>query len=206
MTDANDNVTSLREANIVLLGIKVFVHEISEYLSAVKAVGEIQKDIGKEEWTENIYLVLAEDAIWRQLISSITKVFDNDKTGKYYNCSLKLLKELCLEEKKQRIFPKGKDDSLMRAIDSLYDKYNSIVSLHVRNKKVAHHDLNSLFSSSVPYILFSDVEDLVNETIDLISKIGERLWVVPLEFPPVLSENYKEAILKLINDGEKPYG
>ncbi|MEN6471473.1 MAG: hypothetical protein ABFC62_08400 [Clostridiaceae bacterium] len=200
MTKDIDSVVDHRDADVVWIGLKVFVHEMGKYLAAVKAVGEIQQGIGKKILIENEYLVLAEEAIWRQLVLNITKFFDTEKTGKYYNCSLKMLKTLCLEEKNLNKFPKGQDDPLIRAIDTMYDKYNSTITLYVRNKKVAHHDLNDLFSPSIPYILFSDIEELVNESTDLVYKIGIKLWGIPLEYPSISAENYKEAILRLIND------
>ena len=182
MTDDINSVTTLRDAKIAWFGLKVFAHEIGNYLAAVKAVGVIQKGTGKEIWTENKYLVLSEQAIWRQLVLDITKLFDTEKTGKYDNCSLKMIKALCLEEKYLYLFPKGQDDPLIQAIDKMYDKYISTTTLHVRNKKIAHHDLNEIFLSNIPCLLFSDIEELANETIQLIYKIGIRLWGVPLEY------------------------
>lgn len=195
MTNTNDN----RDVDTIWFAIRVFVHEISKYLAAVKAVAEIQKDVGKEKWTDNKYLNIAEDAIWRQLLLDITKLFDKEKTGKHNNCSLKTLKAICLEEK-SHVFPKGNDDLLMRLIDFLYAKYERIVSSEIRNKKVAHYDLSAIYTLSKPYIVFTDIEELISQTTIVIRLIGVRLWGIPLEYPPVLAEKYKEAILNLIDE------
>lgn len=209
MPNVKDNKTKhdlseLYNAPIVWLGVTCFVNEISKYTAAVHAINEIKEDAAKEAWPNNEYLELADEAIWRQLISNITKVFDNDNTCRHDNCSLKMLKNLCIEDKDK--FPDGEMDLLLQALEVLYKNFDSTISVEIRNKNVAHHDLIDLFTGEIKYINFSDVESLVEETIDLISKIGEKLFL-PFVFPPIpsLTEKFKTALLELIKAVDRPH-
>lgn len=80
----------------VLFGITFFLNEIVSYTAAVKAIGEIRETNSYSEWQNNIFLLLAEESIWRELVSNLTKIFDSKSTYGHSNLSIDKLKDLCL--------------------------------------------------------------------------------------------------------------
>lgn len=147
---------------------------------------------------ENEFIKIAYDAISRQLLMDIAKFFDRATTCGNENCSIPMLRELCLSYKD--VFTGSEIDSLIKEIDQLVLKFEDTISKQVRNKKLAHFDLEELFSFNDVQISFTSVESLVVKLGEVISKIGIHLLLIKVEFPSIeeYAVAYKNEVNKLM--------
>lgn len=187
--------------------ITFFVTEIRKYTAAMGAIGKFDDNmLGNKQ---NAYFELSITAVNHLLITEIAKLFDNESTCGHENCSIKRLKELCLKDENVAIFPEDDVKNPIKLIDKLYEKYETVISKKTPDEKIAHHDLSALSSNRIDYILFESIRELVEETSDLIIRIGVRLLCCELKFTPLLelTDKYEEAIKALIdkpnNDNDK---
>lgn len=157
------------EPQIVWYGVTSLFQFAQKYAASLRAYGNVCGD----DDPHNVYLQNSHEAIWRQLLSEISKIYDADKTLGYSNCSMKKLKVSCVADSK--IFPAGNEDELIKCIDGLYARYEELLSKNLRNKKLAHYDLESAFSMEAPTIPFNAIEMFINDTESCLSAIGERL-------------------------------
>ena len=104
-------MTEFSQAQIVWYGITAFLTRIREYIAALKVLNEYCEDL------QNNLLSTSKDAVEQQLLLDIAKIFDPAQYRKSENCSIHLLKELCLKDAKR--FPNGEQDQLIVKIDEL---------------------------------------------------------------------------------------
>jgi len=186
-------VTEFSQAQIVWYGITAFLTRIREYIAALKVLNEYCEDL------QNNLLSTSKDAVEQQLLLDIAKIFDPAQYRKSENCSIHLLKELCLKDAKR--FPNGEQDQLIVKIDELCLEYDKVISRNLRNKKIAHHDLESMFNDTFPQVSFNDLVVLIENYSAILSKIGERLLGGELNFPTIFSLEtaYKDSLNALMS-------
>ena len=187
--------TDYNEPHIVWYGIVSLFQFTQKYAAALRAYGEVYGDKG----SGNVYIDLSQEAIWRQLLSEISKIYDKESTCGSDNCSMKLLYHLCCNN---RHFPDGESDVLLKQIDRLYERYESLLSKRIRNKKLAHYDLEAVFALESTYVPFDDIERFIVDTGSILSKIGVRLLggELSLQYQEFVKE-YKDDLLSLSNKG-----
>lgn len=186
-------MTEFSQAQIVWYGITAFITRIREYIAVLKVLNEYCEDL------ENILLSTSRAAIEQQLLLDIAKIFDPAQYRKSENCSIHLLKELCLKDSKH--FPNREQDQLIVKIDELCLEYDKVISKNLRNKKIAHHDLESMFNDTFPQVSFKDLVALIENYSAILSKIGERILGGELSLPtiPSLEKAYRDSLNDLMS-------
>lgn len=184
-----------REPHIVWTAIVSLFHFAQNYTAALRAYAEVYRD--KET---NAYIDISQEAIWRQLLSEISKIYDKEATCGKNNCSLRQLYFSCLHHKG---FPNDKNDAILKQVDALYARYKSLFPLELRNKKIAHYDLEAMFAHEQAEIPLDDVELFINDTADILSQIGGRLFGAELANKySELVEKYKNSLLSITVKGD----
>ena len=179
------------QSHIVWYGIVTFLTRIRQYVAILKVMNTIP-------YKENPFLETAMGAVEQQLLLDVAKLFDPAYYNKREeNCSLNLLKQLCLTDQKR--FPKGETDPLIGKIDEISGKFKSVVSKRLRDKKIAHHDLTAMFNDELGHVIFGDAVSLIEEMSDLTIEIGERLMGPTLQYPSLsaLEDAYQNAFNEL---------
>ena len=187
--------TDYNEPHIVWYGIVSLFQFAQKYAAALRAYGEVYGD--KE--SGNVYIDLSQEVIWRQLLSEISKIYDKKSTCDFDNCSMKQLYHVCCNHPR---FPDRENDELLKQIDDLYESYKSLLSKKLRDKKLAHYDLEAVFALESPYVPFDDIERFIVDTGSIFSKIGVRLLggELSLQYQEFVKE-YKDNLLSLSNKG-----
>jgi len=139
----------------ICLAISVFIDEVKNQVAAIRACERIPKDRREA----NVFLTTIGDALWRELLTGIAKMFDppNGHKGDE-NCSFLRLREECM---RSGLFPCGKDDELIKMIDSLINFYNALPIRNARNKQLGHHDVKQIFKGEVINVSVDEVERIV---------------------------------------------
>lgn len=106
--------------------LTVFINEVRKYLAACNAINNYEIEYGDK----NEFLSLSKEIIEREIFAELGRIFDRDKTRGIENNSINLLKSL-LEDKTDNI-----SEGYVFHIENLYKKYNAVISLEVRNKKL----------------------------------------------------------------------
>ncbi len=162
------------------------------YTAALKAYGEIYKG----DSSGNDFIDISQESLMRQLLSELSKIYDRESSCGRDNCSIKQLRKMIsmIEEigSKDRV-------ELLRQIDELQKSYECLLPSDVRNKKIAHYDLKSIQIQFGPsYVLFKDIEKLVEGTDSLFAKIGNTIFAGELFSPYYyLVKKYKESLLEI---------
>ena len=176
----------------------VFVKEVNEQAAAIRAYCNVFSD----QECNNVYINRANDAIWRELLSEIARIFDSAGEGTNKNCTLLRLKLLCLSEPYSALFPGGAKDNLIQSLDDLFVRYNQLPIKKSRRKQLAHHDLKQVIGGECIEISFEQVENLVKNTTEVFSKIYTRfsLGVFEISFPDykILVECFERDIKNLL--------
>ena len=184
-----------RESHIVWMAIVSLFNFAQSYTAALRAYAEIYRD--KEA---NAYIDISQEAIWRQLLSEISKIYDKEATCGEDNCSLKRLYFSCLHHRR---FPNKENDTTLKQIDALYARYTSLLPLELRNKKIAHYDLDAMFTHDQVAIPLDDVEQFINDTADVLLQIGSCLFGAELANKySELVEKYKKSLLSITVKGD----
>ena len=89
----------------------------------------------------------------------------------------------------------------MLKIDELCLEYDKVISKNLRNKKIAHHDLESMFNDSFSQVSFEDLVVMIENYSTILSKVGEKLLGVICKFPeiPDLEKAYRDSLNSLMN-------
>lgn len=182
---------NFKTAEFVWLGVVSLFQFAQKYTAALKAYGEIYGD-GE---TNNPFIDISHSALWRQLISELSKIYDREKTCGEDNLSISQLRQLCLNHK---AFPDGATEDILKELGSLQTRYEMLLSKELRNKKLAHYDLISAFTYRVPTILFGEVEQFVLDTSAVLTEVGERLLLGELSIGyESLVQEFKENLYKI---------
>lgn len=179
------------EPHIIWMAIITLFQFAQKYTAALKAYGNVYKDDG----AQNAYIDVAQEALWRQLMSELSKIYDRESTCGSDNCSIQQLRQCCLNHATAM---HGKSSELIAQLDALCKRYESLFSRELRNKKLAHYDLKAVFSQEPPPIPFDDVEQFINETAHTLQQIGDYLLGVEVNFGyDELVKNFQAGLLKL---------
>lgn len=179
------------EPHIIWMAIITLFQFVQKFTAALKAYGNVYKDDG----AQNAYIDVAQEALWRQLMSELSKIYDRESTCGSDNCSIRQLRQCCLNHATAM---HGKSSELTAQLDALCERYESLFSRELRNKKLAHYDLIAVFSQEPPPIPFDDVEQFINETAHTLQQIGDCLLGVEVNFGyDELVKNFQASLLKL---------
>ena len=170
----------------------VFINEVRKYLAACNAINNYEIEYGDE----NEFLSLSKEIIEREIFAELGRIFDRDKTHGIENNSINLLKAL-LEDKTDNI-----SEGYVFYIENLYKEYNAVISLDVRNKKIAHHDLGMLKCESKTKVPFAEIKELVDKTTEFLRLFGETYIRVSTTFVSIdeLEALYRSSIDRLKKD------
>lgn len=179
------------EPHIIWMAIITLFQFAQKYAAALKAYANVYKDDG----AQNAYIDVAQEALWRQLMSELSKIYDRESTCGSDNCSIRQLRQCCLNHATAM---HGKSSELIAQLDALCERYESLFSRELRNKKLAHYDLKAVFSQEPPPIPFDDVEQFINETAHTLQQIGDCLLGAEVNFGyDELVKNFQASLLKL---------
>lgn len=179
------------EPHIIWMAIITLFRFAQKYVAALKAYGNVYKDDG----AQNAYIDVAQEALWRQLMSELSKIYDRKSTCGSDNCSIRQLRQCCLNHATAM---HGKSSELIAQLDALCERYESLFSRELRNKKLAHYDLKAVFSQEPPPIPFDDVEQFINETAHTLQQIGDCLLGAEVNSGyDELVKNFQASLLKL---------
>ncbi len=138
----------------ICVALNAFIDEAKNQMAAIRACESIPED--KKE--TNVFLTTISDALWRELLTEIARMFDPASNSGDENCSFRRLREECLSS---HFFPYGEEDELIKMIDSLICFYKALPIRKARNKQLAHHDMKKIFDKKVIGISIDEVERLV---------------------------------------------
>lgn len=189
-------IASFSDAELVVVALISYIDEIRKCLAAMNAFALIEeKRISVPQVQDSLWEINVE-SVWRRLITDVAKLFDKASTCGKTNCSLKQLRELCLEPDNAELFPNREEDPLIVAIGQLQDQYEKTVSTSTRNQQVAHHDLELLKSGTPSFIKLSELNNLIDETTDIISNVASKLLLFDVVFPPLedMEKHFEKAI------------
>lgn len=183
--------------------LTVFINEIREQAAAIRAY----VNVFCENPPNNVFLQRAYDAIWRELLSEIARIFDSAGEGTNKNCTLLRLKLLCLTEPYSALFPGGAKDNLIQSLDDLFARYNQLPIKKSRRKQLAHHDLKQVIAGKCIEISLEQVEGLIVITTETFANIYTRLYSYCFEIPfpdyDILVKCFERDINKLIDFHKK---
>ena len=166
------------------MNLAVLFNFVRHYAAALKAYGEIYKG----EQSGNDFIDISQEALTRQLLSELSKIYDKESSCGRDNCSIKQLRKMISMH--TEISNKDKT-KFLRQIDELQKSYEFLLPSDVRNKKLAHYDLKSIHTQLGPsYISIKDVERIIRDTDKLFVDIGLSIFAGEVVFP------YESLILK----------
>ena len=182
----------------VCLALTAFVWEIREQAAALRAYANVFQN----RPCDNIFLQRSHDAIWRELLSEIARIFDKARTKSSENCTLFRLRNLCLDEQYSHLFPNGETDNLIQSLDRVFEEYTKLPLTASRNKQLAHHDLKQVIAGECIEISMEQIENLIANTADVFAKIYTRfLDFYEISFPEynLLVDRFEKDIKKLVH-------
>lgn len=189
-----DSMSEFGQPHIVWYAIIPELSQIREYIAILKVLFS-----NYYKGSQNMFIKTSKIAIEQQISLNVAKIFDSAYFGKNETCSLYLLKMLCLKDSGK--FPEKEQDQLIVKIDDICKKYNSMALKKLRDKMLAHYDLEAAFTHSFSKIDFEELEALVEDYSTLISAIGERLLGITMKFPAIteLEQSYIDSLKDLVS-------
>ena len=144
-----------------------FSDEILKCAAATKAYKKVEAE--NPDCSKNKYLSLAANAIWEELLLDITKLFDRARTFGNENCSIEMLKELSQNSSRLNAAQKEK---LLKQADALYAEYQELMPTEVRNKHLAHADLQTILTYQRINISYESIEPFILRVLEFLSDIS----------------------------------
>lgn len=182
--------------------LTAFISEVRGQSAAVKAYWNV---VGKAR-SSNMFLDTAYDAIWRELLLEVAKLFDPSDEGSNKNWSLFRLRDMCLkiplDENYSKLFPNGENLLFACAIDNIYDEYAVLPIKKARNKQLSHHDMSLLSKKEVIKISFAEVEKIVLKISSLLEIIYTHISIAKVSFLDYheLVSSYECSLRQLITE------
>ena len=186
----NNNEPILQEDNkyLVPTAIVCFIDVVINCTAAMNAFDSLTANGRKIPEVQLPLWDLIINSVRDRLISELSKLFDKASTGKNTNCSLEQLKEIYMSSEYD-------EASLVQAIDDLYKQYEALMPVdQIRNKKVAHHDLNSLKDKINTEINMENVNELAEGLSSLYQKSNNILSCIEIPTVSDVQPCYERAI------------
>lgn len=181
----------LKSPEFVWLGVVSLFQFAQKYTAALKAYGEIYGDNG----AENAFIDISYEALWRQLMSELSKTYDTAQTLSFDNLSMKQLRKVCAGHP---IFQGEEGASVIKQLDDLQTRYEELLSKNLRNKKLAHYDLISAFTQEALPIPFSEIEQFVIDTSSTLNAVGKLLLLGELSIGyEAFADQYRNDLIML---------
>ena len=158
---------TLNKPLIVWTGLTTLINESLKHMAALNVLNE------KLEQKENRFLRIIYETTSCYILLEIAKIFDKANFGESSNCSMNKIRELCLKDSKK--FPKGTEDTLILKIDVLKNKCEATVPMDIRNKKLAHNDLEEMFLGHETIVDATEIQDILKNLAEIIAEVSERL-------------------------------
>lgn len=199
MVDKNEPQESVYNTpKNVCTALTGFIIEIREQSAALRAYDNVFQN----SHCDNSFMKRASKSIWRELLSEIARIFDNEKTGSYENCTLSRLKSLCCKEAYASLFATDEQNDLLQSLEVVFGYYNQLPIAYSRRKQLAHHDLTQIVAGECVGISFEQVEKLVEDVTNVFAKICTQfsggLFITTFPNYDLLVEQYEKEIRKLI--------
>jgi len=183
----------LEQVHIVAYALETLIDGTFNKLQAIYAFGDSHSDRAKlsvnDDWYALVYSVLLES-----IALDVASLLDRAKYGKDSNCNFRELKrviENCGDKK-------ARYDGVLNEIDKLIEKYNDIIPDVLRNKIIAHKDLEQLFTLNDYDVDLIGITRLLLEGYKIVSDVMELAVGAKLSFPDLDEKQKKyEASLRL---------
>lgn len=172
-----ENKINLDNDVIVLYALATPVNESIKHMAALNVINE-KINIG-----ENQFFTILSETTSQCLLMELSNIYDSASFKTDSNCSIKKLKEVCLNDLKH--FPNGQNDDIISEIDNLCNMFEEVVSKHLRNKKLAHYDLKEMFSGKQSCLSASKVQELTEKTAQLLAKVSNRILGAELKLQSI---------------------
>lgn len=146
-------------------------YEAQKYISALLLIEKY-----KSIYQQTPFMEICEVSITQNLLISICKIFDNHKASGKASDNI----NACFQTLKKEL---NSYPDLQRVIDSLCEEYEQTIPRKVRNKVLAHLDLNAM-QNGLPFApRLSSLEQLVNHTCDTLTLISHYIYPGDVIFP-----------------------
>ena len=173
-----NNNNSLEQVHIVAYGLATLLDEIAHTLQGLFSASEkIPNRIMREP--SNDWYALAYTALLKNLALDIVSLNGNAKYGHDSNCNFKELKNVIL------LFGENTptERTIIGAIDTFLDKYKDLISADLRNKVLAHKDLDYLFNGKDFNVDLISINRYLLEGYGIVSATFELAIGAKLEAP-----------------------
>ena len=182
----------------VWMRLTTFCNESIEYISAIDAFERAKGEVGREEVPELSLIAVCRRALERQYIASIQLIFDKAHFKQRDNCSVMLLRELCLTDEMKILFKDGEEDEIIQALNQCQKQYEKCIPLEIRNRMMAHHDLEKIRSLESTYVYFEDIKNLIIQLSEVLNKVASRLMGIDVTY-----ESIESRVDRFISDAIK---
>ena len=181
----------LEQVHIVAYGLSEIVDNAIHLLQGILAMGEKYPKRVRTN-AKNDWYSLAYSALLKNLVLEVASLLDRAKYGKDSNCNFQELKRILenCDEAKQHY------QAVIAEIDELVAKYESMLPDALRNKVIAHKDLEKLFSLEEYDVNLAENSRFLIEGYKIVSDVMEQTVGVPLPFPDydAIKHNYEESL------------
>lgn len=177
----------------ICMRLTAFCNESIDYISAIDTFERAKDKTGRKDIPERSLIAVCQRALERQYIASIQLIFDkahfNDRAHSEIldNCSVMLLREKCLTDEMRIFFKDGEEDEIIQALSQCQNRYEECIPLGVRNKMMAHHDLEKIRSFESTYVYFEDIKNLIIQLSEVLNKVVFRLMRIEITYESIES-------------------
>ena len=136
-----DYLNELEQVHIISCGLITLIENSIHELEALEALKEVYpqriKNSSKEDWYS-----IAHAALWSSLMLDVSSLLDRAKYRQDRNCCFLELKEVLIKYNGES----KRYQQVIDEVDRLLENFGSIIPDTLRNKVLAHSDLEQLFS------------------------------------------------------------
>lgn len=181
----------LEQVHIVAYGLSEIVNNAIHLLQGIFAMGDNYPTRVRSN-AKNDWYSLAYSALLKNLVLEVASLLDRAKYGRDSNCNFQELK--CVLENCDD--PKQKYQTVIAEIDELLAKHKNMLPDSLRNKVLAHKDLEKLFSLEEYDVNLAEISRFLIEGYKIVSDVMEQTIGVSLPFPDydAIKHNYEESL------------
>lgn len=179
------------QVHIVSYGLLRLTNDALHLLQGVEALGEKHPD--RVTMPQNCdWYSLAYSSLLKNLVLDVASLLDRAKYGKDSNCNFRELK-CVLENDETR---KKKYHNAIDEIDDLLKKYDNVVPDTLRNKVIAHKDLDELFSGDDYPVNLIEITRFLLEGQKIISDVFKKTFGIMIEEPNLnnIKQVYEDSL------------